>query len=278
MASANLHSPLADLGIIPETLQTVIPEILRELKHLDLTGQVAFHEGKVIGCGAYGDISSAACNLASRGTIKVAVKRLRFYMQEDVKLLFEKEIYVWSKLSHPNVLPLLGYAFDQLTGCPLLVSEWMQKGSAWTCVNSKPDCNLLQLITGVAKGLAYLHERGVVHSDVKSDNIVVSESEDALICDFGCSRMIDASRSLANLSTGIKGTVRYTAYEVLVHSTQYSRESDVWAFGMTVYELWARKRPYNQLKELQVMQAISRHKLPTFLRMRRLLTMTTLIV
>ena len=70
----------------------------------------------------------------------------------------------------------------------------------------------------------------------------MSSAGDALICDFGSSRMIAASRSLANLSSGLKGTPRYLAYELLVapessdgRLSGHTMKSDVWAFGMTIY-------------------------------------------
>lgn len=70
------------------------------------------------------------------------------------------------------------------------------------------------------------------------DNVVVTASGDARICDFGGSRAADASRSVAKPSTGIRGTQRYLSYEIVALPDQYSRhtnESDVWAFGMTVF-------------------------------------------
>ena len=67
------------------------------------------------------------------------------------------------------------------------------------------------------------------------DNILVSESGDARICDFGCSRMISASLSMANLSSSPKGTLRYLACELITGKTGYTRETDVWAFGMTIF-------------------------------------------
>ncbi|EJC98173.1 kinase-like protein [Fomitiporia mediterranea MF3/22] len=152
--------------------------------------------------------------------------------------LLEQEVYVWSKLKHENLLPLVGYAFDVENGHPMLVSEWMENGSAWVYARETLQCDLLRLVTGIARGLAYLHERDIVHSDIKSDNVLVSDSGDARICDFGYTRMIDASKSLVNLSTGIKGTPQYLAYELLADPSKYtkhSKESDVWAFGITVF-------------------------------------------
>ena len=61
---------------------------------------------------------------------------------------FEKEIYVWSKLKHPNVLPLLGYAFDADTGYPMLISQWMERGNAlsYIRVNDIPIHRVMDLV------------------------------------------------------------------------------------------------------------------------------------
>ncbi|KAL5493029.1 hypothetical protein ACEPAI_4477 [Sanghuangporus weigelae] len=241
--------------------ELIIPSILSELRHLDLTGHVEFAESKVVPGGGYGDICTARCNLKDRARVKVAVKRLRFYLKEDIQALFDKEIYVWAKLDHKNILPLLGYAFEQVTYYPLLVSEWMRTGSAWQFVNKHDDCNLIRIVTDIARGLAYLHDKGVVHSDIKSDNILISNTGDALICDFGCSRMVESSRSYANISTNTRGTDRYLAPELITPPySRRSKESDVWAFGMTVYELLARQRPFTGVIPTL---AISRLELPS---------------
>ncbi|KAL5493022.1 hypothetical protein ACEPAI_4470 [Sanghuangporus weigelae] len=242
----------------------VIPNILEELKHLDLTGRVVFEESQVIANGAYGDICRAHYKHDRQSETTVAIKRMRFYMKEDIKALFEKEIYVWAKLRHNNILPLLGYAFEQKTKYPLLVSEWMENGSAWDFVISNPNCDLMHIITDVAHGLAYLHENGVVHSDIKSDNVLISRSGDALLCDFGFSRMITASRTYAKISTTIKGTDRYMAPEFFnIPDSKHSKKTDVWAFGMTVFELLARQRPFANVHPLAVPLAISRLDRPS---------------
>lgn len=121
-------------------------------------------------------------------------------------------------------------------------------------VRKQHEMTFLQAL-GIARGLAYLHEQGVIHRDIKSvsffqklssdtilsplkDNILVTRLEEAVICDFGCSRIIDASRTLGNLTTSIKGTEQYLAFEIIALRNQYpkhSEKSDVWAFGMTVY-------------------------------------------
>ncbi|KAL5512633.1 hypothetical protein ACEPAG_3286 [Sanghuangporus baumii] len=249
MNNSDLDSDSEAPGSDSSHLRFISQSILAQLAHLDLASRLSKRR-KVISGG---------------GPVKVAIKCLRFYLKEDIKSLFEKEVYVWSKLKHENILSLMGYAIDSMTGFPLLVSEWMENGSAWTYVNSHQDPDVLRLskVVGIAAGLAYLHQNGVVHSDIKSDNVLVSASGDALICDFGCSRIIAASRSLANISSGIRGTSRYLAHELVAPVPScHTQKTDVWAFGMTVYELAFRQRPYTDLTDFQVISAIMRYELP----------------
>lgn len=81
--------------------------------------------------------------------------------------------------------------------------------------------------------MAYLHEMGVVHGDVKGGNVLVSSNLHALLCDFGLAKTVDATTS-----TSLKGagTVRWQAPE-LFNDAPRSFKTDVYAFGMTIYEV-----------------------------------------
>lgn len=70
-----------------QTLRFIRPEILAALSHLDLSAHVIFKESKVVGAGTYGDVTSARCNIPRHGKKRVAIKRLRFYMAEDFKMV-----------------------------------------------------------------------------------------------------------------------------------------------------------------------------------------------
>ncbi|KAL5522444.1 hypothetical protein ACEPAG_8460 [Sanghuangporus baumii] len=251
---------------------TAMEEADTKLKHLDLSAYVTFNNNDVVNGGAYGDICKAHCNLPDGRRLQLFMKRLRFYLREDITLLFEKEIYVWSKLQHVNILPLMGYAFDEQTGFPTLVSQWMSVGSAWNYLKDKPDFNPTRLVRSIARGIQYLHRQNIVYSDLKSDNVLLSTSLDARICDFSCSRVLAANRSLANMSSGLRGTSRYLDYELLATPASggqmtvcHTKETDVWAFGMTVYELLDRQWPYGHLAEVQVLSAILSGQLPSML-------------
>ncbi|OCB88110.1 kinase-like protein [Sanghuangporus baumii] len=240
-------------------LDDVTPSILEVLKHLDLTGNVVYEDSGIVASGTYGDIYKGYYESDAQSKATVCIKRMRMHMKGDIKMLFEKELYVWAKLKHKNILPLLGYAFEQKSNYPLLVSEWMENGSAWDFVKSHLD--YYRHSSGY---IAYLHERDVVHSDIKSDNVLISNSGDALLCDFGLSRMITASRTYAKMTSTIKGTDRYMAPEFFDPPyTKHSEKTDIWAFGMTVFELLARERPFAKVHPFAIPSEISRRNLPS---------------
>ena len=110
-------------------------------------------------------------------------------------------------------------------------------------------------IRDAALGLEYLHDKGVIHSDMKAvrylfppsltwvlshikDNILITCARRAVICDFGCAQMVaDISRSLGKVTTTTKGTSAFWSPELWEGqgTVRQSKESDVWAFGMTIY-------------------------------------------
>ena len=91
----------------------------------------------------------------------------------------------------------------------------------------------------IARGLKYIHSQGAIHSDVKSDNVLLSPDGRALLTDFGVSRMDTLSAGYTTDST--RGSTRWQAYELFdigedgTKSPQHTVMTDIWAFGMTVY-------------------------------------------
>ncbi|KAI6116462.1 kinase-like domain-containing protein, partial [Pisolithus sp. B1] len=170
-----------------------------------------------------------------------------------------KEVHTWSKLHHENIVPMLGISteFDFTIS---IISEWMPLGNAHEYVkNTEHDprplvsesvlfafalLEILLQLEDIASGLDYLHshEFRVVHGDLKGVNVLVSGNCRALLTDFGLSTLNISTFSMTvDPKSGI--TLRWTAPELL-EDGHASMASDVWAYGMTVLELFTRAVPF----------------------------------
>ncbi|KLO19000.1 kinase-like protein [Schizopora paradoxa] len=239
--------------------------LLATLRGFDLSNDIFDQSVYLDAHGGYCDVFTAKSK--RHGNMTVAVKRLRVHIlrNEEASKMILRELRIWSSLHHPNVLPLLGYVMQG--SYPAFVSQWMVKGSLRNYLEKSTDIPLVHLARGIADGLLYLHNQGVVHSDLKSDNILMSDSFSPLLADFGISRLMTSSSSTSS-TTGAKGSARWMAFELLSPrmngaSGKHTKESDVWAYGMVIYELLTGHVPYMDLKnDLQVSVAIAGGQLP----------------
>ncbi|KAI5121980.1 hypothetical protein M0805_001813 [Coniferiporia weirii] len=250
-----------------------LQRLLASIARLNLTERIKDISPVMKAYGGYSDIFTGYCSVEpsdGHGSLKVAIKRLRVHTMGDEKFQKKlvKELRIWIRLDHPYILPLHGFLFED-NNYPSLVSIWMENGTVLTYLESHPGCDLQQMVLRIAEGIEYLHNEGVIHSDIKPENILISSSGEPRICDFGISRMLVASKSFNFSSTtgGIGGTIRYTSIELLSPLDQqsdiYSNSSDVWAFGMTVLVLLTKKPPYSHIKnDAGVISAIMSGELP----------------
>ncbi|EJD08127.1 kinase-like protein, partial [Fomitiporia mediterranea MF3/22] len=149
-----------------------------------------------------------------------------------------KEMYIWSKLEHPNILRFEGFFLGD-DSYPHLVSRWMEDGTVLDYIRRHPGTDLLHIALGIAEGLNYLHLKGIIHSDIKPANILMSGSRVPLLCDFGQSRNLGGLTTFAfsvSASGESKGTISFTSPELLDGTDlKPTEKSDVWAFGMTIW-------------------------------------------
>ncbi|CAO2152777.1 unnamed protein product [Urochloa humidicola] len=179
---------------------------------------------------------------------ELAVKILKY--SDEVLKEFVSEIEIVSSLSHKNVISLIGFCFknDDL----LLVYEYLQRGSLEEILHGEKGCRNVfgwterfNVAVGVAHALDYLHgndnSRPVIHRDVKSSNILISECFEPKLSDFGLA--VWASDVTSQMTCNdVAGTFGYLAPEYFMHG-KVSNKIDVYAFGVVLLELISGRKP-----------------------------------
>ncbi|KAF9647902.1 kinase-like protein [Thelephora ganbajun] len=181
-----------------------------------------------------------------------AAKVFRANYGEDYKIKrFYKEVTVWKRLNHPNVVPTLGAEPNFADLCA--VSPWMPEGDLLQYLNKHPVANRVSIMIGVADGLSYLHSKDVIHGDMKGRNILFDSAGIPQINDFGFSS-ITFNPVSNNASSPFRGySIRWAAPEILEASNDNSRRptkmSDVYAFGMVVVEIFTGNFPFPDVSD-----------------------------
>ncbi|KAJ6233956.1 map kinase kinase kinase-like protein [Anaeramoeba flamelloides] len=211
-----------------------------QFKELTLKKRLAF--------GAFGEVFVADW----LGT-QVAVKKLiTEKITEEIMAEYLNEVQTMSALRHPNVVQLIG-ATKNYPYC--LVMKYYKYGSLYDIIHNKEvDLRLLEMLyigIQVANGMKYLHSRKIIHRDLKSANILLTEEDGEIvpkIIDFGSSKRKNEENSMRSLH----GTAQWMAPEV-VRAEQYSFSADVYSFGIILWELICREKPFSGMIQTQIL-------------------------
>nr|KAJ0187433.1 hypothetical protein LSAT_V11C900491650 [Lactuca sativa] len=205
-----------------------------------------FNESLVIGHGGFGKVYKGNIINGSSVTI-AAIKRLDS-MSSQGATEFRAEVEMLSKLRHCHLVSLLGYCNHEKE--MILIYEYMPNGTLEDHLHKLHTplswLQRLKICIGTARGLDYLHtgtgiEFGVIHRDVKSSNILLHESWEAKISDFGLSRIGGKNQPTTCVNTLVKGTFGYLDPNYF-STGKLTRKSDVYAFGVVLLEVLCRKR------------------------------------
>ncbi|KAG8898725.1 hypothetical protein FRB99_007197, partial [Tulasnella sp. 403] len=184
----------------------------------------------------------------SEGSIgSVALKRLRETNKnptKEHKNWFEEEKRHWESLQHDHILPLLGIGEDG-DKFQYFVTPWMDHGSLWDHVKRNPSCDRPRYLREIASALAYIHEKELIHGDINAQNILISKENCAKLCDFGLSKY-SKERTVGGLTA--TGPLRFQSPELLTNGRGKSKKSDVYAFGMTIYQVLSGQFPFAHYK------------------------------
>lgn len=194
----------------------------------------------------------------------VAIKMLHPAFAQDATFLtrFEREAQIVAQLDHPHIVPV--YDFSDYNGQPYLVMKYID-GTTLKMAQEQhplPPDEILRVLTPVAAALDYAHQQGVLHRDIKPSNILLAGDGTPYLTDFGLARM--AALGSSTLSGDMMlGTPHYISPEQALGSQNLTAATDLYSFGVVLYELVTGRVPFTGDTPYAIVHAHIYDPLPT---------------
>ncbi|ELP90949.1 serine/threonine protein kinase HT1, putative [Entamoeba invadens IP1] len=215
----------------------------------EMTTRLDYHElkeEKKLGEGSFGIVY-----LGEFRSHKVAIKKLREGCSDESKVHeFEKEVSMLDKFRCDYLVHFYGAVFIPNRIC--MVTEFAEYGSLNDLMKKRREQSprmavKVKFMFDMAKGISYLHNNGIVHRDIKPDNLLIFSLDlgttiNAKMTDFGSARNINMLMTNMTFTKGI-GTPKYMSPEVL-NKEKYKMPSDIFSFAISMYECFTWKEPY----------------------------------
>ncbi|KAG0223873.1 hypothetical protein BGW42_005497 [Actinomortierella wolfii] len=244
------------ISSIPRTSQTTstghLPAQFTS-RSMNLSAQVALTAPvvkRVIGYGAFGNVY-----LGRWGTRQVAIKQ--FYTYPEIENVARREFNILEALRHRNIIQVYGITY--IKGQIALIMDFADGGSLSSAINDQrldwPSKS--RIAQEIVRGLAYIHEMGILHRDIKSANVLLTGQLEAKLADFNLSTHMIATGNKGLVEENALGTHRWMAPELLVANPRYSTKSDVYALGIVMWEMAADcTKPYRSMSYQVAVEAV----------------------
>lgn len=220
---------------------------------MDLTGQTLlgkYYIEKVLGQGGMGTVWKAVHTGTGR---KVAIKMLDARYAQNVSIVerFGREARAASAIEHPGIVEVLDLDRTE-SGTPFLVMEFLEGESLAQRIATKKKLTQQQavdILLPLVDALAAAHERGIVHRDIKPDNVILTPKagggDRVTILDFGISQKADEVRSHLTQTGAVLGTPHYMPPEQALGDSNLDARADIYALGVVLYEMVVGDVPFD---------------------------------
>lgn len=256
---AELHESTCELDslCISSELKNKLQDVLIPERLLTL--------GHMLGKGEFGSVREAILKTDDSSVQKVAVKVLKSDITSsgDIEQCLKEAAYM-KDFHHPNVIKLIGVSLhrrpSQRLPIPMVVLPFMKHGDLHTFLllsrlGDEPfDLSLqtlIQFMLDIARGMEYLSSKNIIHRDLAARNCMLNENMSVCVADFGLSKKIYSGDYYRQGSVS-KLPVKWIALESLADNV-YTTQSDVWAFGVTMWEIMTRgQTPYPGVENSEI--------------------------
>ena len=224
---------------------------------------------KLLGKGGMGAVYLLRSAAGGRYAVKIMIPPEGELAEREFRKRFAREAYFAMKIRHRNLIAVYDVGEDPETGLCYIIMDYVSGGNLTGLLHERGRLGIgeaVELAVQIASALNLAHEFGVVHRDLKPDNIMFDADGVPKLSDLGIAKFADDSSTATSVtSTGIvMGTPAYMAPEQMVDSHQVDARADIYSLGMVLYEMLTGERPHGNSSMLElVAKAVKGVELPS---------------